>query len=234
MPLGYKTIWHDDWIVENYLRYPSYKALTDAYNETFGYEVAPTTMNGHCKNDLGLCKPRVTGEFLTEEQKKFIEEYYPSHSVKDTTRAFNETFGTNKQKHTMLNYARRHGLKVDEDVVTKSKIDAAHADGTTHPFRKIGDVRFDGRYWVMKTEEGWKMCHKAVWEKHHGKVAKGNAVIYLDGDNTNWNIDNLLEVPIRYLGLLDRNGMRSENAEITKTGVLWCELHDLVEREETE
>lgn len=234
MPLGYKTTWHDEWIVENFLRYPSYKTLTDAYNETFGYEVAPTTMNGHCKHGLGLHKPRTTGEFLSDEQKTFIEKYYPNHSVDETTRAFNEKFGTDKKKHTMLNYARRCGIRVNADVVTKQKIDAAHAYGSKHPYRQVGDVRFDGRYWVMKTENGWKSCHKAIWEKNNGKVSKGNAVIYLDGDITNWDIGNLAEVPIRYLGLLDRNGMRSENADITKTGVLWCELHDLVEREGTE
>lgn len=232
MPLGYKTIWHDDWIVENHLHYPTYKGLTEAYNKTFGYEVGVTTMGTHCKHDLELIRPRVTGEFLTEEQKAFIEEYYPNHSVKETTKAFNEKFGTNKNKHTMLNYARRKGLKVNDEIVTKSKIDASHAEGTKHPFRQIGDVRFDGRYWVMKTENGWKVAHRAVWEKHNGKVKDGNAVIYLDGDNTNWHINNLLEVPIRYLGMLDKNGLRSENAELTRTGVMVCDLMELLDSNE--
>lgn len=225
-----KVWWNDEWIAENYLRFRSYREMAEAYNAEFGTTITENAVGGRARS-LGLKKPRVTGEYLTEEQKKFIEEYYPHHSVEETTRAFNERFGTNKKKCTMKNYAQRHGLKVDEDVVTESKLRAAHKEGSKRALRKIGDVRFDGRYWVIKTEEGWKPVHKAVWEENIGKVKPGYAVIYLDGDRSNYDIDNLLEVPIRYIGMLDKNGMRSSNAEITKTGVMWCQLYEAIGKE---
>lgn len=228
MPLGYKIEWDDEWIAKNFLRYPSYRTLTEAYNERFDVYISPSAMNGHCKNDLGMTKPRTTGEFLTEEQKKFIEETYPHHSVAETTMLFNERFGTAKKKHTMRNYADRHGLKVDEEIVLKSKLDAVRKEGSKRAERKIGDVRFDGRHWVMKTEEGWKSANRAVWEKHHGKVKDGYAVIHLDGDCGNYDIENLMEVPSKYLGILQGFKMRSSNAEITKTAVMWCELYELI------
>lgn len=220
-----KHVWHDEWIAEHLLGFSSYREMIQAYNAEFGVDMSESSLNGHIKNDLGISKPRVTGEFLTEEQKRFIEEYYPHHSVKDTTAEFNRRFGTNKKKYTMLNYARRHGLQVDPAVVTKSKLDASHAPTSKIPYRKVGDIRFDGRYWVVKTENGWKNVNRAVWEKHYGSIPKGYAVIHLDGDCGNYEIDNLQAVPFSYLGLLDRNGMRSTNAEITKTGVLWCNLY---------
>lgn len=224
-----KVWWNDEWIAENYLRFRSYRAMAEAYNKEFGTTIKESAIRQRTV-DLGFRRPRATGEFLTEEQKKFIEEYYPHHSVEETTRAFNEKFGTNKKKYTMRNYAQRHGLKVDEDLVTESKLNAVHKEGSKRALRKIGDVRYDGRYWVIKTEDGWKPVHKFVWEKHHGEIKKGHAVIYLDGDENNYTIENLQEVPMRYLGMLDKNGMRSSNAEITKTGVMWCELCEVLGR----
>lgn len=220
-----KTEYDDEWIIENLYAYPSYKALAEAHNATFGTTIGASAMNHHVKHDLGIDKCRLSGEFLTAEQKAFIEEYYPHHSVKDTVKAFNEKFGTNKKKHTMLNYARRRGLVVDEEIVTKSKREPHRMGGPSkNAERALGSTRFDGQYWLIKTTDGWKPCHRAIWEEHFGKVDKGNAVIYLDGDRTNWSIDNLQEVPITYLGMLDRNGLRSHHPIVTKAGIMWCDL----------
>ena len=224
-----KTFWHDEWIVGHLFDYPSYREMAEAYNKMFGTDIAATTLGGHVKHDLGINKPRSTGEYLTEEQKRFIEEHYPNHPVKETTRMFNEKFGTNKKKYTMLNYAKRHGLTVREEIVTKSKIDASHAEGTKHPYREVGDLRYDGHIWLMKTEEGWKCAARHVWEKKHGKIPDGYAVIHLDGDNANHDIENLLAVPMKYLGVLQGNGLRSADAAITTAGVLWCRLKELLD-----
>lgn len=226
-----KTEYNDEWILENLYSYPSYKALAEAHNAKFGTDIGETAIGGHVKHKLGIDKRRLSGEFLTEEQKAFIEEYYPHHSVGDTTKAFNEKFGTNKNKCTMLNYARRHGLVVDEEIVTKSKR-APHCIGgdSKKAEREIGSVRFDGQYWLIKTEYGWKPCHRAMWEECHGKIKRGDAVIFLDGDKTNWSIENLAEVPITYLGMLDRNGLRSKHPVLTEAGIMWCDLQVAIDK----
>lgn len=226
-----KTNWHDDWIVEHLLDYPSYRTLAQAHNELFGTNIAETTIGTHVKHDLGINKVRLSGEFLTDEQKKFLDEYYPHHSVKETTEEFNKRFGTKKRKYTILNYARRKGMVVDQDIVTKSKLDAAHAENAKRPYRKVGDIRFDGKRWVMKGEDGhWEQVGRVIWAKYHGQVKKGYAIIHLDGNQENYEISNLAEVPAKYLGLLQANGFRSADSEITKTGVLWCDLHELLKR----
>ena len=224
-----KVWWNDEWIAENYLRFRSYREMAEAYNKEFGTTIKESAIRQHTV-DLGFRRPRATGEFLTEEQKKFIEEYYPHHSVEKTTRAFNEKFGTNKKKYTMKNYAQRHGLKVDEDLVTESKLRAAHKEGSKRALRKVGDMRFEGRYWIIKTEDGWELIHQYVWKKHHGEIKKDHVIIYLDGDVNNYSIDNLLEVPYKYLGMLNMNKMKSIDPEITKTGVMWCELCEVLGR----
>lgn len=225
-----KPAYDDEWIIENLYAYPSYKALAEAHNARLGTDISASAMNHHVKHELRINKRRTSGEFLTDEQKLFIEEYYPHHSVKDTVRAFNEKFSTDKKRYTMLNYARRHGLVVDEEIVTKSKRYPHRKGGDSEKAeREIGDVRFDGRYWLVKTESGWKPCHRAVWEKHHGKVKKGHAVIFLDGDESNYSIDNLEEVPMSYLGMLELNGLRSKHPILTEAGILWCDLQTAID-----
>lgn len=230
-----KTMYDDEWIVENLYAYPSYKALAEAHNARFGTDIGATAIGHHVKHDLGIDKRRLSGEFLTEEQKAFIEEYYPHHSVAETAKAFNEKFGTDKQKYTMRNYARKHGLVVDGEVVTKSKR-SPHCKGgsSKRAERDIGSVRFDGRYWVVKTKDGWKPCHKAVWEEHHGKSKKGYAVIFLDGDNSNYSVENLAEVPISYLGMLETNGLRSSHPMLTQAGIAWCDLTVAIDKATTQ
>ena len=220
-----KPVYHDEWIIENLYAYPSYKALAEAHNAMFGTDIGATAIGSHVKHELGITKRRLSGEFLTEEQKAFIEEYYPHHSVNDTVKAFNEKFGTDKRKYTMLNYARRHGLSVDEAIVTKSKREPHRQGGTSKKAeRKIGSVRYDGRYWVVKTENGWRPCHRVAWEDHYGKVKRGHAIIFLDGDESNYSIENLKEVPASYLGMLEMNGLRSKHPILTEAGILWCDL----------
>ena len=227
-----KTVYNDKWIKEHLHDYKSYREMALAHNELFGTSIKASSIGTYVKHVLKIYKPRQTGEFLTDEQKRFIEDYYPNHNVSETTAAFNAKFGTNRNRYTMLNYARRHGLKVRDDVVTKAKLDASHAEGTKHPYSKPGDTYFDGRSWIMKTEDGQrKRAQVATWEKFHGKVKKGHAIICLDGNQENWNIENLAEVPFSYLGLLQTHGLRSENTEITRTGVMWCDLYSLLQKE---
>lgn len=226
-----KTYYDDEWILENLYAYPSYKALAEEHNKRFGTNIGATAIGGHVKHDLGVNKIRLSGEFLTDEQKAFIEEYYPHHSVVDTTKAFNEKFGTNRAKCTMRNYAQKHGLKVDDEVVTQGKRAPHESGGSKRAVKEIGYARPDRGYWLIKTENGWKLAHRAAWEKHHGKVSKGHAVIYLDGNPDNYGIDNLMEVPMSYLGLLDHYRLRSESATITRAGVKWCELYELLKGE---
>ena len=68
----------------------------------------------------------------------------------------------------------------------------------------------------------------AVW------LESNNKVLYADGtidymtvltlhDN---DISNLAAVPAKYFGMLQGNNFRSSNPEITKTGILWCQLYD--------
>ena len=81
----------------------------------------------------------------------------------------------------------------------------------------------------MKDEQGnWKCAARVIWEKEHGSVPEGYVVTVLDGDAFNISQDNLACIPLKYLGLLSKHDLRSDISEITKTGIMICDLMELM------
>lgn len=87
----------------------------------------------------------------------------------------------------------------------------------------------------MKDDEGnWKTAARVIWEKEHGPVPEGYVVTVLDGNPNHTDPDNITCVPLSYIGMLSRHNLRSTEAEITKTGIMVCELIDTMKKQEKE
>lgn len=65
----------------------------------------------------------------------------------------------------------------------------------------------------------WEYCHKKEWELHYGPIPDGFAVIFLNGDKTNWDISNLACLSRSELARMNQNHYFSEDAELTKAGM---------------
>ena len=89
-----------------------------------------------------------------------------------------------------------------------------------HNHRPIGSERVDkdGYIWVKVKDhydpEGyndwrdlWIPKHRHIWEQAHGKLPKGSIVVFLDGDISNFDVDNLASLT------------KAENVVINKTGL---------------
>lgn len=62
-------------------------------------------------------------------------------------------------------------------------------------YQPVGATRIvqDG-YLEIKVAEGcrqWRAWHRIEWEKHHGPIPKGCAVVFKDGNSEHRHIDNL-------------------------------------------
>ena len=75
-----------------------------------------------------------------------------------------------------------------------------------------------------------KVPEDAYGKKSTERFPEGYALIALDGDVFNINPDNLEIVPWNYLGKLSRNNFFSSDPEITKTGIIWCDLETLLNK----
>jgi len=90
--------------------------------------------------------------------------------------------------------------------------------------RPVGTERIDSKdgYLSVKIAEPnkWKAKHVIIWEEQHGKVPEGHKVIFLDGNKTNIELDNLAIVTYGQMLLLNQHRLIKPNPEITKTGLL--------------
>ena len=232
---GKRIQWHDDWLREHAYDSHSYQVLTNEYNKTFGTNVSKPGIKNHCRYALGIKKPRKACRHFTEEQFRFLSDHYEYMGNRELLKLFNDTFHEHRTMHSMKNFGVQYGLQVDKSVRQENRRKWIDQDGSKRKTRNIGDIRIEVGRPVMKDENGdWKSAAKVVWEKEHGPVPEGYVVTALDGDCFNISLDNLACVPLSYIGMLSRHNLRSSDAEITKTGIMVCELIEAMKKQEKE
>lgn len=221
--------YNDEWILKNYLEYSSYKKVAQAHNELFNTDITTAAMKGHCRNKLKLNKPPKSPRW-TEEEIKWLRENYPLHNLSKTTRLFNEKFNTNRTVSAIKNFGYIHNVQVEEEIANRKKLWKVHNDPNSKRCRKpAGTLRLETGRWVMKKDDGtWDQASRVVYEKNFGPIPKNYSVIFLDNDINNIDPDNLLAVPLKYLGLLSRYNLKSVSKEITLAGIEWCKLYEIL------
>lgn len=86
-------------------------------------------------------------------------------------------------------------------------------------------VRVDGYTWVKIAEpNNWKEKHRLLWEAAHGNVPPGHIVTFADGDTQNLSLDNLILITRAQNSVLNHLGLRFNDAELTKTGILIADV----------
>lgn len=70
----------------------------------------------------------------------------------------------------------------------------------------------------------WKFKHIIVWEEHNGKVPEGCNIIFSDGNKDNCDISNLMCITRAENAIMNKQGLRFGNAELTEKGLLIAKL----------
>jgi hypothetical protein len=93
-------------------------------------------------------------------------------------------------------------------------------------YKPVGTERVNGDGYIDvrirnptgKRWKNWKAKHRIIWEKAHGKIPRGHVVIFADGNNRNFALENLLLVSRAELSVMNRRGLISARGELTRTG----------------
>ena len=208
--------YNDEWIVENLNLYSSYKALSEAHNQLFGTAMKPVSMKNHCRLKLQLNKERQNYRPWTSTEDDWMRENYPNVGVKDSCLYLNRSRSAVKGRAILL------GITVKDDIATANKRAVHLTDKSKKQVRPVGYMKKECGRWVTKTKNGWVQSSRVIFGLD--KIPEGYCVIFLDGNVDNLNPENLYAVPVAYLGMMDRNGLRSTHPEITKTAIKWCDL----------
>lgn len=163
----------------------------------------------------------------TSQQNEFLKANRPQHTLTELTALFNATFGLSMTHSAIL--ARCWKLKINAShnknkgrfktglapwnkgvtgytTTSTTKFKPGHEPATTKP---IGYERLSKNGIIeIKVAEGRKQFvskNRIVYEQHHGPIPKGHAVIFIDGDVSNYAIENLALVSRRELAFLNRH-----------------------------
>lgn len=224
------------------------KDLVEMVNAKFGLDFTESKMRSYKKNH-GFKSGRPPGnppgmptKLYPDEVKAFIKANYKGVGPKEMAALLNKTFGTNYTHSQMKAYYGRN--KLDSGVpghfskgfIPWNKgLKGINTGGKATQFKKgnipanwvpIGTERIrKNGYIKVKVDDGrlnknWKAKHVAVWEAANGPVPPGHAIIFGDGNNRNFDLENLLCVSRAQLVRMNQNVLIQNDVELTKTGIL--------------
>ena len=76
-----------------------------------------------------------------------------------------------------------------------------------------------------KLQKNWKGKHIIIWEEANGPVPKGHVIIFADGDRLNVVLDNLVLVSRGKLAVMNKRGLISQDADLTRTGAIVADVY---------
>lgn len=215
MPSGVRISYDEEWILAHWETYRNWNRLCIAYNREHGTDIGYNTFKSHCqRNGLNFR--------YTNEQIEWLKENYPNLGCVKTAEAFNETFNEKRSAIAIKVKCKKLGLKVVEQ---RKKDRAKENTGRYHEDGTITEKQHGELY--KKIDGEWFRVKELVM----GKPPKGYTIVHLDCDIKNNEVENLQFVKKGHTIMMAKYGFWSESREITKTGLLACELKELINKE---
>ena len=152
-----------------------------------------------------------TGSKYTPEIVRFMKKCLKNcDSVFDLVSLVNKRFNTSFTYKQIMSAKYINGIKLTKKKWgTKLPIGAEYVSPSGYTWIKVS----------LKGKTQWKRKSRVIWEQAHGKIPKNQRVIFLDGNKNNFELDNLALATDIEVGVMNRNGLRFEDKEMTKTGL---------------
>lgn len=160
-------------------------------------ELYPHTLSAHLAEKFNCSLSSIyyhANKLGLKKSKEFIVETSRMHSSRPDHGGRRTRF---KKGQTPPNKGKKLSEFMSEESIGKIKKTQFKKGNIPHNHKPIGYERTtkDG-YVEVKVRDGEKqknfeLKHRLVWEKHNGKIPKGNNIQFKDGNRLNCKIDNL-------------------------------------------
>ena len=190
-PITHKEI---EFIKENYSKY-TVKELTELLNKKFNETRNYDTIKSFCRIKLGLHRTNFCNDSYSKEEDDFIIANCNTMSRNEMSYAMYKKFGIERSPASLKIRANRYlGVNFKENQSDKlsrarRKTDIGHLfknhDGYT--FIKISNQNLGAN----GGNKRYIPYQNYLYQKYKGDIPKGYVVKFLDGDNSNFDLDNL-------------------------------------------
>lgn len=192
----------------------------------------------------------------SKEECQFLIDNVKGISLRELTERYNKKFNMNLSENTIATRKNLLGIKSGFNLAHFKKGQTPHNKGKKmSPYvykkvnptmykkgnvppnrRPIGSERIDKNGYIeIKVQDGslnknWMGKHRYIYEKVHGKIPKGHKVIFADGNNRNFDEDNLILISNSEQLTMNRYGLYKKDKELTKSGVAIAKVIDKVNK----
>lgn len=186
--------------------------------------------------------PGHRSKIFNQEQDAFIRERYVDISVAELHVLVNQRFGLTVTLQQVKSYVHNHRINSGRTGQfapgsrswNKGKTGYMGANATSfkpgqlpHNKRRLWSERVnkDGFIEISVPERNphtgfctrYRHKHVWLWEYHHGKVPRGHAVVFIDGDKSNVVIENLMLLTRAELLAANLHGYKDQPPELKPT-----------------
>ena len=171
-------------------------------------------------------------DLYTDKEDEWLKEHINDCKWDELTERFDTEFGKARTKTALKKHCR------DVLHIVSNRIGDFPKGNVPHNVKSVGTEKWENGYlWVkvndVKGKHGsheafrlnWKPKHILIWEKTHGKVPKGKQIVFLDGNRTNFELDNLYCTDTGVIAVMNRYKWFTDNRDNTLTAIKWCELY---------
>lgn len=187
----------------------------------------------------------------TVEVKDYLKNNHKGKSIIELSKEINEKFGLNTTPDNIQNLkskirikegfifepARNDGCIKKGNIpwnkntkgIMKSNITSFKKGNIPFNHRKIGEerVNVDGYVEVkVKEPNKWELKQRVLYKKYYGSIPKGNIVIFADNNKFNFEKENLIAIPRNENLILNKQKLRFNNQELTKSGIIIAKVID--------
>ena len=180
----------------------------------------------------------VPGVRFSDEQEEWLTRNVPgAPSWEDVACRFRDEFGVVKGQYALRSKIRSMNAErpQNERVYINGGRTGTHAGVIPYNEREVGSTRKNKHsdYTYIKTgKDEWIPMQKAVWENEYGKLPDDWFVVFLDGNRSNFELDNLYPVDRAIHAGMCRSGWYKDNKEQTLAAIKACELDYLLKNPE--
>ena len=209
--------------------------LIKAFNARFGASKTYNALIGRMKKlEVDRSHAPISGKTrFTDEMISFIESLPTNMTYAEIARQVNTKFGTRAHRTAIgdlcckrLGFNRTGGNgQFQKGNISPTLKEVGHESNLNGYISvKVADNPIEGVHTYKKRKANWIPKHRYIYEQHHGPIPKGWIVVFLDGNNRNFDPDNLYALPRSVHARMCQNNWYTESREHTLAGIKYCEL----------